>query len=95
MLNTDQKEKFNTALNEFAVWNGSPFDKNADLQVLETMNFKSDIGFDSLDEIEFLMEIEKLFKCSIPDEKALTVKTVGDAYNVLGDCIVRHPSNSN
>ena len=93
MLNTEQKEKFNTALKSFAVWNGSPFDKNAELEVSETMNFKSDIGFDSLDEIEFLMETEKIFGCSIPDEKALTVKTVGDAYNVLGDCIVRNSSN--
>jgi acyl carrier protein len=39
--------------------------------------------FDSLDEVEFIMEIEEKFAISIPDEEAVEVKTVGDAIKLI------------
>ena len=41
--------------------------------------FTTDIGADSLDTVELIMEFEKEFGITIPDEKAETIQTVGDA----------------
>ena len=38
-----------------------------------------DLGADSLDTVELIMEFEKEFGIQIPDEKAETIQTVGDA----------------
>ena len=48
-------------------------------QVTETASFTSDLGADSLDTVELIMEFEKEFGITIPDDKAETIKTVGDA----------------
>ena len=45
--------------------------------------FKEDCLFDSLDEVEFLMEIEEKFAISISDEEAVEAKTVGDAIKLI------------
>jgi acyl carrier protein len=45
--------------------------------------FKTDCLFDSLDEVEFLMEIEEKFAISISDEEAMEVETVGDAIKLI------------
>ena len=42
-----------------------------------------DLGADSLDSIEFIMECEKAFNFSIPDDEAEQIQTVGDAYDYL------------
>lgn len=39
----------------------------------------NDLGADSLDTVELIMEFEKEFNVNIPDDKAETIKTVGDA----------------
>ena len=44
-------------------------------QVTETASFTSD----SLDTVELIMEFEKEFGITIPDDKAETIQTVGDA----------------
>lgn len=43
----------------------------------------SDLGADSLDEIEILMEVEKQFNISIKDEEALKVITFTDAFELV------------
>lgn len=41
--------------------------------------FTNDLGADSLDSVELIMEFEKEFNISIPDEQAENVTTVGQA----------------
>jgi acyl carrier protein len=48
-------------------------------EVVETANFTNDLGADSLDTVELIMEFEKEFGVSIPDEEAQKIATVGDA----------------
>ena len=48
-------------------------------EVTETASFTTDLGADSLDTVELIMEFEKEFGINIPDEKAETIQTVGDA----------------
>lgn len=45
--------------------------------------FTGDLGADSLDTVELIMEFEKEFNVSIPDESAENIKTVGDAIAYL------------
>ena len=47
--------------------------------VTETANFTNDLGADSLDTVELIMEFEKVFDVTIPDDKAEKIATVGDA----------------
>ncbi|MHB9054694.1 MAG: acyl carrier protein [Paludibacteraceae bacterium] len=47
--------------------------------VVETASFTNDLGADSLDTVELIMEFEKEFGVSIPDEEAQKIQTVGDA----------------
>ena len=46
-------------------------------------SFTSDLGADSLDTVELIMELEKEFGISIPDEQAEKIGTVGDAIEHL------------
>ena len=48
-------------------------------EVTETANFTNDLGADSLDPVELLMEFEKEFGVKIPDEETSTIATVADA----------------
>ena len=50
-------------------------------EVVAEANFTNDLGADSLDTVELIMEFEKDFDLSIPDEDAETIATVGDAVN--------------
>ena len=47
-------------------------------EVTETANFTNDLGADSLDTVELLMEFEKVFGIKIPDEETSTIATVKD-----------------
>jgi acyl carrier protein len=47
--------------------------------VTPTASFTNDLGADSLDTVELIMEFEKEFGISIPDEQAEKISTVGDA----------------
>ena len=42
-------------------------------------SFTNDLGADSLDTVELIMEFEKAFEITIPDDKAETIATVADA----------------
>lgn len=49
----------------------------------EELELRKDIGFDSLDCVEFLIHIERDFKISIPDEEAEPVKTVKEVIDII------------
>ena len=46
-------------------------------------SFTNDLGADSLDTVELIMEFEKEFEISIPDESAEKIATVGDAIKYI------------
>ena len=48
-------------------------------EVTETASFTNDLGADSLDTVELIMEFEKEFDISIPDDQAEKIGTVQDA----------------
>ena len=50
-------------------------------EVTETANFTNDLGADSLDTGERLMEFERVFGIKIPDEETSTIATVKDAID--------------
>ncbi len=52
-------------------------------EVINDANFTNDLGADSLDTVELIMEFEKEFDISIPDEDAENIATVGDAVTYL------------
>ena len=52
-------------------------------EVSAEASFANDLGADSLDTVELIMEFEKEFNLSIPDEDAEKIVTVGDAIDYL------------
>lgn len=54
-----------------------------DEQVTNEASFINDLGADSLDTVELIMEFENEFKISIPDEQAENITTVGEAIAYL------------
>jgi acyl carrier protein len=54
-----------------------------DSQVTPTASFTNDLGADSLDTVELVMEFEKAFNLQIPDEDAEKIQTVGDAITYI------------
>ena len=52
-------------------------------EVTNEASFANDLGADSLDTVELIMEFEKEFNISIPDEAAEKIVTVGDAVSYL------------
>ncbi len=52
-------------------------------EVTESASFTNDLGADSLDTVELIMEFEKEFNIAIPDEQAEKIATVGDAIEYI------------
>ena len=52
-------------------------------QVTPETSFINDLGADSLDTVELVMELEDAFDVSIPDDDAEKIQTVGDAINYI------------
>jgi len=52
-------------------------------QITPQASFTNDLGADSLDTVELVMEFEKAFNIQIPDEDAEKISTVGDVINYL------------
>ena len=48
-------------------------------EVTPQASFTNDLGADSLDTVELIMELEKEFNVQIPDDQAEKIATVGDA----------------
>ena len=46
-------------------------------------SFTNDLGADSLDTVELIMEFEKEFDISIPDDQAEKIQTVGEAISYI------------
>ena len=52
-------------------------------EVTSTAEFSKDLGADSLDTVELIMEFEKEFDITIPDADAEKISTVGDAISYI------------
>jgi acyl carrier protein len=52
-------------------------------QITPEASFTNDLGADSLDIVELVMEFEKAFNFQIPDEDAEKIGTVGDAIRYI------------
>ena len=52
-------------------------------EVVPTASFANDLGADSLDTVEMIMEFEKEFDITIPDEDAEKIATVKDAIDYI------------
>ena len=53
------------------------------VEVTNEASFTNDLGADSLDTVELIMEFEKEFDIQIPDDKAEAIATVGDAVSFI------------
>lgn len=58
-------------------------------QVTHDANFANDLGADSLDIVELVMDFEHQFKITIPDNEAEKIKTVGEVIKYIEE----HTSN--
>ena len=54
-------------------------------EVTAEASFTNDLGADSLDTVELIMEFEKEFNIAIPDDQAENIQTVGDAIKYIED----------
>lgn len=54
-------------------------------QIVEDASFTKDLGADSLDTVELIMEFEKEFNLTIEDEDAEKIQTVGAVLNYLNE----------
>ena len=54
-------------------------------EVTPEASFTNDLGADSLDTVELIMEFEKEFDMAIPDDQAEKISTVGDAIKYIED----------
>lgn len=52
-------------------------------EVTNEASFTNDLGADSLDTVELIMEFEKEFDISIPDDQAEKIQTVGEAIQYI------------
>ena len=52
-------------------------------KISEETSFVNDLGADSLDTVELVMEFEEQFDLNIPDEDAEKIQTVGDAVSYI------------
>jgi acyl carrier protein len=52
-------------------------------QITKETSFINDLGADSLDTVELIMEFEDAFDMNIPDEEAEKIRTVGDAIKYI------------
>lgn len=52
-------------------------------EIKETATLRDDLGADSLDEVELIMEFEREFNITITDAEAFKVQTVKDLYDIV------------
>lgn len=52
-------------------------------KITENASFKDDLGMDSLEQAELIMDFEKEFNCTIDEADAEKIKTIADAVNYL------------
>ena len=56
-------------------------------EVTEDASFTNDLGADSLDTVELIMEFEKEFDLAIPDDQAEKIATVGEAIKHIEEAV--------
>ena len=56
-------------------------------EVTDNASFTNDLGADSLDTVELIMEFEKEFDIQIPDDKAENIATVKDAISFIKETL--------
>lgn len=56
-------------------------------EVVDSASFTNDLGADSLDTVELIMEFEKAFDITIPDDAAEKITTVKDAVDFISESI--------
>ena len=57
--------------------------------IIPEASFTNDLGADSLDTVELIMELEKEFDITIPDDDAENIVTVGDAISYVEKATAR------
>lgn len=60
-------------------------------KITRNTTFIEDIGADSLDIVEFVMELEEEFDIQIPDDQAEKIKTVGEAIDYIDAAVKNKP----
>ena len=55
--------------------------------VVESASFTNDLGADSLDTVELIMEFEREFEINIPDNQAENISTVGEAISFVESAV--------
>lgn len=58
-------------------------------EVTESASFNNDLGADSLDTVELLMEFEQVFSIKISEDEAQNIATVGDAIKYVEEHIAK------
>ena len=56
-------------------------------EITEDKEIVKDLGADSLDVVEMLMNLEETYSVSIPDDKAMEIKTVGDVVTAIDELL--------
>ena len=64
----------------------------AEDKITEKATFVNDLGADSLDVVEFVMEVETRFGITVPDEDAGKLATVGDAVKYIDAHLKKAPA---
>ena len=52
-------------------------------KITKDLNFQNDLDADSIDIVEFVLELEDVFGAEIPDEDAENIHTIGDAVKYI------------
>ncbi len=55
--------------------------------IVDSANFTNDLGADSLDTVELIMEFEREFDINIPDNQAEKISTVGEAIKFVEEAV--------
>ena len=63
-------------------------------QINRDTSFVNDLGADSLDTVELVMELEEEFDISIPDDIAEKIQTVGQAIEHIEKAVQENPTSS-
>ena len=58
-----------------------------EVEVTDSASFTNDLGADSLDTVELIMEFEKEFDIQIPDDKAENITTVKEAISFVQEAL--------
>ncbi len=61
-------------------------------KIKRSTTFVEEIGADSLDIVEFVMELEEEFDIQIPDDQAEKIKTVGEAVDFIEAAVKNKPA---